>query len=468
MKEKYSPQDVGELDTPDIHYGVDMDRKNHSQDVLAMYLEFFKLADRPFRLTADPKYIYKADSHVRAEAYLRYVLHIRDSIAVVIGEPGTGKTMIIEDVLASLTERPQVIRIHQTQLNPTEFLIAILMQLEGGVSVSGKAELLHRLNHVLITHHREARRVVLIVDEAQNLSATVLEEIRLLSATEVDGRKVMSVILTGHPSLERALALRGGEALVQRVQLRCHIEPLTEEEIPRYIAQRLKVAGRESLVEFLPDTAPLIYRYTGGIPRLINALCDLSLVAAFMRRVTEIAEPVVFSAVEKLQWSPYALRIGGGQRTALTGKTKKDARHAAKLILRCKGRVLGEYPLERSSFLIGRGRYDDIQLDDRRVSRSHARIVNLHGEYYVQDLGSTNGTFVNERPVKRHHLQDGDTLGIGGHELMFIDEFWIPALDEATLLAGPGERRQLNAGEGIRQEDEEDRPRLYVVGETPA
>lgn len=436
-----------------------------------MYLEFFKLADRPFRLTADPKYLYKSDSHVRAEAYLRYVLHIRDSIAVVIGEPGTGKTMIIEDVLSSLKERPLIVRIHQTQLNPTEFLIAMLMQLEGSVADTGKAELLHRLNHFLIERHREGRRVVLIVDEAQNLSPVVLEEIRLLSATEVDGRKVISVILTGHPSLERVLAVRGGEALVQRVQLRCHIEPLTEEEIPRYIAHRLRVAGRDSPVEFQPDTATLIHRYTGGIPRLINALCDLSLVAAFMRRITEISEPVVFAAIEKLQWRPYAERLGVGGRALPTKAVKKDARHAAKLILRHHGRVLGEYPLERSSFLIGRGRYDDIQLDDRRVSRSHARIVNLHGEFYVQDLGSTNGTFVNERSVKRHHLQDGDTLNIGGHELVFIDEFWIPALDEAALLSPPVDRRQGATDEENTQEtaaEGSDRPRLYVVGDLPA
>lgn len=432
-----------------------------------MYLEFFKLADRPFRLTADPKYIYKADSHVRAEAYLRYVLHIRDSIAVVIGEPGTGKTMIIEDVLGTLKDRPLIVRIHQTQLNPTEFLVAVLMQLEGGVSVTGKAELLHRLNRMLIARHRQGRRVVLIVDEAQNLSPAVLEEIRLLSATEVDARKVISVVLTGHPALERTLAVRGGEALVQRVQLRCHIDPLGEEDIPLYIAQRLRVAGRGGLVEFLPDTAPLIYRYTGGIPRLINALCDLSLMAAFMRRITEISEPVVFSAIEKLQWSPYAVRMAGDGRPTLSASGKKDARHCAKLILRSHGRVLGEYPLDRTSFLIGRGRYDDIQLDDRRVSRSHARIVNLHGEFYVQDLGSTNGTFVNERSVKRHRLRDGDMLCIGGHDLVFIDEFWIPALDEAPTLPASGERRQsvparneTRGGEGM--------PRLYVVGDNPA
>jgi Cdc6-like AAA superfamily ATPase len=171
-----------------------------------------------------------------------------------------------------------------------------------------KVELLDTLNTFLLNQYQQKRQVVLIVDEAQNLDERVLEEIRLLSDLEVGNEKILNVILAGQSELNQKLNAANLEQLAQRVQLRFHIKPLTQVETKDYIEHRLTIAGAGNRHIFPDDAIPLIFHYTGGVPRLVNILCDTTLTAAFVEDITLVTADLVRMAAEELQWAPYAER----------------------------------------------------------------------------------------------------------------------------------------------------------------
>jgi type II secretory pathway predicted ATPase ExeA len=274
-----------------------------------MYLEFFHLKDHPFRVTPDSRYLYLGKAHARAMAYMEYTVWNRDSFVVITGEIGSGKTTLIQKLLASLDDRVVVARIYQTQLDEIEFLQAFLVDL--GLEPFGlsKVQMLGKLNEFFLDQYTAGKRIVLVVDEAQNLSRRVLEEIRLLSGLETYQEKILNVILVGQPELNDILNGPGMEQLVQRVRLRFHIRPFDQVEMKSYVDHRLKVAGAEQDAIFLPDAYPVMYRYTGGTPRLVNSLCDTALICAYADGVERVGEEVMMTAVAELQWSTYEERM---------------------------------------------------------------------------------------------------------------------------------------------------------------
>lgn len=272
-----------------------------------MYLEFFGLKEHPFQLTPDSHFLYLSDSHSRAKAYMEYTVWKRDGFVVITGEIGAGKTTLIHKLLSEIKETVKTIRIFQTQLDEVEFLQAMLVDLgyePSQLSSTNKVELLNILNHALIEHYSQGKHVVLIVDEAQNLSPKVLEEIRLLSGVEPDKEKILNVILVGQPELNDTLNRPGMEQLVQRIRLRFHVGALTPLEAEEYITHRMHIAGAVDDIIFVPETFPIIYEFTGGIPRKINILCDTALICAFADSLRKVSPEVVMEAVEELQWKP--------------------------------------------------------------------------------------------------------------------------------------------------------------------
>lgn len=396
-----------------------------------MYLEFFKLDDYPFRLTADPRYLYLSEAHARAKAYLKYVLHISDSFAVITGEVGTGKTTIVNDVLQHLEEDIVVAKVHQTRLTDTQFLQALLLQFGVEPFKARKVKLLDLLDHYLAEQRAAGRKVILVIDEAQHLRPGVLEEMRMLADIEIENRKVLNVILVGQPELNALLDAPGREQIAQRIRLRHHINGLSERETQEYIDHRLWVAGKETTAHFPLDTVPLIHGYTGGIPRLINVLCDLTLIGAFIRNERFVTRETVQVALDKLKWVPYDER--STIRSRKSGQRNHAPQlHAAKLIVSRGGQPIGEYPLDKQSMIIGRNTIHDIALEGKRVSRSHARVAQFSTGFYLHDLRSTNGTFVNGQPVKLHQLQHGDVVGIGDYELRFVEDTPVTTGDPAA------------------------------------
>lgn len=391
--------------------------KRHNNPV---YREFFKLDDYPFRLTADARCLFLSDSHARAKAYLDYLLHARDSIAVLTGETGTGKSTVVENVVAGLGADVVVARIHQTQLDALEFLEAVA--LEFGLRPKGprKSALLYAINEFLVTRHFRRQQTLLVVDEAQHLSEAVVEEIRMLADAQVAGRQALNVALLGQPDLERHMESLSRDMLAQRVRLHCRIEPLSQHDTCRYIEHRMWAAGDNGRTPFPAAALDLIYEYTGGVPRLINILCDMTLLAAFQSHTRLVGADAVRKALATLRWQPYTARRALAEGAAANADLRLPA-HRARLELICEGTPVGEIWLTRERVLIGRRADQDLCIDDVRASRAHAQIVELSGEHYLYDLDSTNGTRVNSRPVRVHALRDGDVICIGAHELHYVN-----------------------------------------------
>ena len=254
-----------------------------------MYLEHFQLKELPFRLSPDPGFLYLSQIHSRAKAYMESTIWFTDGFVVITGEIGSGKTTLIETFLKEIQQDVVVAQINQTQISPTEFLQTLLAQFGFSPFKMRKAELLATLNQFLIEQYASGRKVLLILDEAQNLSNKVLEEVRLLSGVETTKEKVLRIILAGQPELNDKLDSPDLVQLRQRVRLRFHLTALGETDAAEYIRHRLRVAGAGDREIFEPDTIPVIYRYTGGIPRLTNTLCDTALLSAFAQDHTTVS-----------------------------------------------------------------------------------------------------------------------------------------------------------------------------------
>src|ERR1700675_109149 len=248
-----------------------------------MNLELFKLRELPFRLSPDPQFLYLSQAHARAKAYMESTVWFTDGFVVITGEIGCGKTTLIETFLSELERDVLVARINQTQVSSSEFLQSVLVAFGFKPFRMKKAELLATINDFLIQQYASGRKIMLVVDEAQNLSERVLEEIRLLSGVETTKEKVLRIILAGQPELNDKPDSPDLEQLTQRVRLRFHLPALSSADMHAYILHRLEVAGSQGREIFAPETFDLIYRYTGGVPRLINTLCDTAMLSASTR-----------------------------------------------------------------------------------------------------------------------------------------------------------------------------------------
>jgi type II secretory pathway predicted ATPase ExeA len=383
-----------------------------------MYLEHFGFAEHPFRLTPDSKFLFLSKVHSRAKAYMEYTIWNRDSFVVITGEIGSGKTTLIQKVLSELNKDVVLAKIHQTQLAEVEFLQALLVEFGFEPFKAHKVELISTLNKFLRQQHERGKRVVLVVDEAQNLNRRVLEEVRLLSGLETGGAALLNVILVGQPELNALLDAPGMEQLVQRIRLRFHLDALSQTEMQEYIKHRQRVAGREAESVFPADTMSLIYEYTNGIPRLVNILCDTSLTVAFVDEEKGISQDVIQTAVEELQWKPFHIRFP--KPAKFDNKAGSSAfEPTAKLVVQQENDIIGEYLLNKQSMTVGRNPDNEVQIADSVISGYHARIISCEGRATLYDLNSTNGTYVNGKKVRKCSLNDGDLITITRYHIRF-------------------------------------------------
>ena len=391
-----------------------------------MYLELFKLHELPFRLSPDPQFLYLSKQHARAKAYMESTIWFTDGFVVITGEIGAGKTTLIETFLGELEPEVVVAQINQTQLSPTAFLQTVLVQFGFTPFDMKKPEVLATLNQFLTEQHVAGRKVVLIIDEAQNLSYRVLEEIRMLSGIETTKEKVLRIILAGQPELNDKLNSKELIQLVQRVRLRFHLSALSSAETTSYIDHRLEVAGSQGRRIFAEDIYPTIYRYTGGVPRLINTLCDTCMMSAFGRESDVVTVEDLDAALRELQWVEFAARtnrLRSFQPTQSDGAPPVESgQTVGRILLASGGTTILERELRPGRLVIGRTPDNDLQIDSKFISRHHCQIVTQPDSCVIEDLNSTNGIYVKLKRVRRHNLNDGDVVLVGQHEIMYIDE----------------------------------------------
>ncbi|MFK8030007.1 MAG: AAA family ATPase [Gammaproteobacteria bacterium] len=274
-----------------------------------MYQEFFGLCATPFDLNTDPRFLYLSPKHARARAYLDYAVYKGDSLVVITGEIGIGKSTLIHDLTDRIDGNTEVIVMHHPHDDTVEFLQALLLSWGIDTPATSKPALLSQIRTELEVRFTWDTRTTLIVDEAQTLTREVLEELRLLADQEIDSQKPLGIVLIGQPCLNATLAGREMEQLRQRIRLSFHLSALSEEETKGYIERRLDTAGADGRTIFLDETLPRIYKYTGGVPRLINVLADLALTAAWMDRKNTVSSVQVNDAIKELGWLPYSRRM---------------------------------------------------------------------------------------------------------------------------------------------------------------
>ncbi len=265
-----------------------------------MYEAFFKLQVKPFDLVPNPDFIYLSKSHKKAITYLDYGIRERVGFILLTGEVGSGKTTIIRNIIKKHHEEVVISMVYNTKVN-SEQLFALIND-DFGIPVVGKdkTSMLRDLNDFLVEQYAKGNSPVLIIDEAQNLTPKLLEEIRMLSNLETDNAKLLQIILVGQPELREAISAPALRQLRQRISINCHLQPLSRQEMEQYILHRLEVAGNRNAVSISQESYDLIYSSSRGIPRLVNIICDFLLISAFAEETDNLEESLVSDVIGEI------------------------------------------------------------------------------------------------------------------------------------------------------------------------
>jgi general secretion pathway protein A len=271
-----------------------------------MYTSFFGLREKPFAITPDPRYLYLSERHAEALAHLLYGINEAGGFVQLTGEVGTGKTTVIRSLLEQLPGHADVALILNPRVTPAEFLLTICEELHIPVPEAGRNSTKTQMDLIgrqLLDTHARGRRVVLIVDEAQNLSTQTLEQVRLLTNLETATTKLLQIILIGQPELRALLDQPELRQLAQRITGRYHLDPLSADETTGYVKHRMRVAGATAEV-FTPSALREIHRLSGGIPRVINVICDRALLGAFTQEDHRAGAALVRQAASEVYGRP--------------------------------------------------------------------------------------------------------------------------------------------------------------------
>ncbi len=297
-----------------------------------MYEDYYGFAEKPFSLTPDPKFLFKSESHANAFELLQYAVRRREGFFVVTGDIGTGKTTLCRALLEKIDRNTFTALVLNPFLSEEDLLTLILQDFgvvsredvkRGRLAHVSKQELIETLYDFLLSLLPLRASAVLIIDEAQNLPMGVLEQIRILSNLETDKEKLLQIMLVGQLNLQQSLKAPQMRQLDQRVSIRYQLQPLTRDEVAAYISHRVRIAGPSTAVSFHSKAIDLVYRRTGGIPRLVNLLCDRTLLAAYSARTNRVAVEMVQQASRTLELDgDRTSRFGWFRRAPITAPAR--------------------------------------------------------------------------------------------------------------------------------------------------
>jgi len=276
-----------------------------------MYEKFYGFTERPFNTTPDSKFFFPSAKHTEALNSMLYAINERRGFVVITGEIGAGKTTVCRTLLNKLNVNTRVALITNSHLTQRELLAVVLEELEIEYKGGSKQKLLSSLNEYLIQQLSYDNNVVLIIDEAQNLTPKVLEEVRMLSNLETEKEKLIQIVLMGQPQLKSKLENPKLEQFKQRIVVYHHIAPLTKEETEQYVRHRLAIANPQTQDTFTPSALEAIYKYSRGIPRLINILCDSALLSGYVFEMRQINVDVIHEVAKErdFHYKPLDIQI---------------------------------------------------------------------------------------------------------------------------------------------------------------
>ena len=266
-----------------------------------MYNDFYGFREAPFNITPDPRFLFFSDKHREAFNHVLFGIRERKGFIQITGEVGAGKTTVCRAILSELGPAYRTALILNPMVTATQMMRTVLTELGLEPRKLDRTAYLEILNRFLLEEAAAGHDVVLLIDEAQDLDPELLEQIRLLSNLETDQRKLLQIVLIGQPELREKLNERGLRQLRQRITVRYHLAPLDREETARYIAHRLRVAGADGRPEFSAWAVRKIHRYAGGVPRLINAVCDKALLYGYVNGTYELKGRAVRQAIRELE-----------------------------------------------------------------------------------------------------------------------------------------------------------------------
>jgi general secretion pathway protein A len=266
-----------------------------------MYREFYELKENPFNVTSDPTFLYLSHTHKEGLNHLLYGIEQRKGFLEITGEIGAGKTTLCRALVNRFDEKTKTSIIFNSNLPEMQLLEAVVDDFGVTPPRRSKVAFIKALNRFLLDQLSLGNNAVLIIDEAQNLRFSTLETIRMLSNLETEKEKLLQIVLVGQPQLRDKLNSPKLVQLRQRISVRFHIKALKREEVPQYINHRLTVAGSPGKIAFAPDAMELVYSYSGGIPRLINIVCDKSLLLGYVQEACYIEQDIVQKSMEELE-----------------------------------------------------------------------------------------------------------------------------------------------------------------------
>ncbi|MCU7915608.1 MAG: XrtA-associated ATPase [Candidatus Thiodiazotropha sp. (ex Gloverina cf. vestifex)] len=267
-----------------------------------MYDDFYKLNGKPFQLTPDHKFFFNSKGHNRAMAYLRYGLEQGEGFIVITGGVGTGKTTLVRNLFDELSGmNVMAAQLVTTQVDPDDMLRMVSASFGLAHEGLNKATLLHNLEAIARARHAESKQMLLVVDEAQNLPARSVEELRMLSNFQVDNRALVQTFLLGQEEFKRTLQSPGMEQVRQRIIASYHLEPLSPDETEKYILHRLQLVDWQEDPTFDEGVFRMIYEFTGGVPRRINAMCDRLMLYGCLEELHHLEKDAVLSVMQELE-----------------------------------------------------------------------------------------------------------------------------------------------------------------------
>lgn len=381
----------------------------------------FGLGAEPFADHASDAFFFPSDQHLRALEFMGHSLWTKARLGVVTADPGCGKSLLIKRLLKDLDERVVVAAVQREHIGPREFLLEILRQYGFNLGEDDKTDRRRLLERFLAHQATTGRLCLLIVENAQNMHPSVLEELRCLATVEHDGVRVLKMLLLGQPTLDLVLESPRMAELVTGNVSRFLLGALTEDQTAAYVAHRLRAAGASNPDALMPSALlPQVHACSLGVPININKLCTRAMAHAREEGASAVTSSSLDKAIEDLNWVRRRPRPESAVLDQVAGLSVTSSQ--ARLVITMQGEPEREVPLKSDRMLVGRGEEADVRIDSVFISRYHALIVRDGNRDLLLDLGSTNGLLVNSRRILRRALRHRDLIQVGPARVMYINE----------------------------------------------